>query len=108
MYANVVFCWRSATRAPRRLLRLATVSFHILSAHAHRLVDVLHQGRPAVEFALGGVFAAVTAVALAVNAGFVYASFVPALLLFLLWTLVTGIVLLRRSPSTQPRIAYST
>jgi hypothetical protein len=55
-----------------------------------------------------GVFAAVTAVALAVNAGFVYASFVPALLLFLLWTLVTGIVLLRRSPSTQPRIAYST
>jgi hypothetical protein len=55
-----------------------------------------------------GIFAAVTAVALAVNAGFVYASFVPALLLFLLWTLVTSIVLLRRSPSTQPRIAYST
>src|SRR2546430_10196475 len=49
-----------------------------------------------------GIFAAVTAVALAVNAGFVYASFVPALLLFLLWTLVTSIVLLRRSPSTQP------
>ena len=55
-----------------------------------------------------GIFAAVTAVALAVNAGFVYASFVPALLLFLLWTLVTSIVLLRRRPSTQPRIAYST
>ena len=55
-----------------------------------------------------GIFAAVTAVALAVNAGFVYASFVPALLLFLLWTLVTSIVLLRRSPSTQPRVAYST
>ena len=55
-----------------------------------------------------GMFAAITAVALAVNAGFVYASFVPALLLFLLWTLVTSIVLLRRSPSTQPRIAYST
>src|SRR5437879_3572665 len=55
-----------------------------------------------------GIFAAVTAVALAVNAGFVYASFVPGLLLFLLWTLVTSIVLLRRSPSTQPRIAYST
>jgi len=55
-----------------------------------------------------GIFAAVTAVALAVNAGFVYASFVPALLLFLLWTLVASIVLLRRSPSTQPRVAYST
>jgi len=50
----------------------------------------------------------VTHVALAVNAGFVFASFVPALLLFLLWTLVTSIVLLRRSPSTQPQIAYST
>jgi hypothetical protein len=55
-----------------------------------------------------GMFTAVTAVALAVNAGFVFASFLPALLLFLLWTLVTSIVLLRRSPSTQPRIAYST
>jgi hypothetical protein len=55
-----------------------------------------------------GIFAAVTALALAVNAGFVYASFAPALLLFLLWTLVTGIVLLRRNPSTQPRVAYST
>jgi len=53
-----------------------------------------------------GVFTAVTAVALAVNAGFVFASFVPALLLFLLWTLVTSIALLRRSPSTQPRIAF--
>ena len=55
-----------------------------------------------------GMFAAVTAVALAVNAGFVYAGFVPALLLFLLWTLLTGIVLLRRSWSTSPRVAYST
>jgi hypothetical protein len=55
-----------------------------------------------------GIFAAVTAAALAVNAGFVFAGFVPALLLFLLWTLATSIVLLRRSPSTQPRIAYST
>jgi hypothetical protein len=55
-----------------------------------------------------GVFAAVTAVALVVNAGFVYASFVPALLLFLLWTLVTSMVLLRRSWSTQARVAYST
>jgi drug/metabolite transporter (DMT)-like permease len=55
-----------------------------------------------------GIFAAVTAVALAVNAGFLYASFVPALLLFLLWTLVTSIVLLRRSRSAQARVAYST
>jgi hypothetical protein len=54
-----------------------------------------------------GVFAALTAIALAVNGAFVYASFVPALLLFLLWTLFTGIVLYRRSPSTQPRVAYS-
>jgi hypothetical protein len=55
-----------------------------------------------------GMFAAVTAAALAVNAGFLYASFVPALLLFLLWTFVTSIVLLRRIPSTQPAVAYST
>jgi hypothetical protein len=55
-----------------------------------------------------GIFAAATAVALAVNSGFVFASFVPALLVFLIWTLVTSIVLLRRNPSTQPRIAYST
>jgi hypothetical protein len=38
-----------------------------------------------------------TAVGLAVNGGFLYAGFVPALLLFLLWTLVTGIVLFRRT-----------
>ena len=55
-----------------------------------------------------GIFAAVTAVALAVNAGFVYASFVPALLLFLLWTLVTSIVLFRRTSSATARVAYST
>src|SRR5437879_5441391 len=56
-----------------------------------------------------GIFTAVTAVALAVNAGFVYASFVPALLLFLLWTLVTSIVLLRRSwGRAAARLAYST
>ena len=55
-----------------------------------------------------GAFAAVTAVALAINAGFVYASFVPALLLFLLWTLITGIVLLRRTLGTTARVAYST
>jgi hypothetical protein len=55
-----------------------------------------------------GIFAAVTAVALAVNAGFVYASFVPALLLFLLWTLVTSIVLFRRTSGATARVAYST
>src|SRR5438067_7128968 len=44
-----------------------------------------------------GVFAGVTAAALAVNAGFVFAGFVPGFLLFLLWTLVTGSVLLRHS-----------
>jgi hypothetical protein len=55
-----------------------------------------------------GIFAAMTALALAVNAGFLYASFVPALLLFLLWTLITSIVLLRRNPRPQTHIAYST
>jgi hypothetical protein len=55
-----------------------------------------------------GMFAAVTAAALAVNAGFVYASFVPALLLFLLWTLLTGIMLLRRIWGATARVAYST
>src|SRR5437588_11338656 len=55
-----------------------------------------------------GIFAAATLVALAVHAGFVYASFVPALLLFLLWTLVTSIVLLRRSWAAAARVAYST
>jgi hypothetical protein len=56
-----------------------------------------------------GIFTAVTAVALAVNAGFIYASFVPALLLFLLWTLLTSIVLLRRSwGGATARVAYST
>ncbi len=55
-----------------------------------------------------GIFAAITAVALAVNAGFVFASFVPGFLLFLLWTLVTGLVLLRHSWSAVPRVAYST
>jgi hypothetical protein len=55
-----------------------------------------------------GAFAALTAVALVINGGFVFASFVPALLLFLLWTLVTGVVLLRRSSSTATRLAYAT
>jgi hypothetical protein len=54
------------------------------------------------------IFTAVTAVALAINAGFVYADFVPAFLLFLLWTLLTGLVLLRRNWSPAPSVAYST
>lgn len=53
-------------------------------------------------------FAAVTAVALVVNGGFVFASFVPALLAFLLWTLVTGVVLFRRSWSLRSQLAYVT
>jgi hypothetical protein len=55
-----------------------------------------------------GIFAAVTAVALAVNAGFLYAGFVPAFLLFLLWTLVTGVVLFRRSWAASTQVAYAT
>jgi hypothetical protein len=41
--------------------------------------------------------AAVTAAALAVNGAFLGAGSVPALLLFLLWTLVTSVYLLRRT-----------
>jgi hypothetical protein len=55
-----------------------------------------------------GIFAAMTAVAFVINGGFVFASFVPALLLFLLWTLVTAVVLLRRSGSAATQLAYAT
>jgi hypothetical protein len=55
-----------------------------------------------------GSFAAVTALALAINGGFLFAAFVPGLLVFLLWTLVTGVVLLRRSRSATTQIAYAT
>jgi hypothetical protein len=55
-----------------------------------------------------GIFAAATAAALAVNAGFVDAGFVPALLLFLLWTLATGLVLLRRTWAASTQVAYAT
>jgi hypothetical protein len=48
-----------------------------------------------------GAGAAITAAALAVNGGFLEASFVPALLLFLVWTLASSIYLLRRS-SREP------
>jgi hypothetical protein len=54
-----------------------------------------------------GIFAAVTAAALAVNGAFVFASFVPALLLFRLWTLVTGVVVLRRTRATSAQVAYA-
>jgi hypothetical protein len=43
-----------------------------------------------------GVGAAVTAAALAVNGGFLDASFVPALLLFLVWSLAASVYLVRR------------
>jgi hypothetical protein len=42
-----------------------------------------------------GVFAAPTATALVINDAFVLRQLVPALLLFLLWALATGVVLLR-------------
>lgn len=46
------------------------------------------------------VSAAVTAGALAVNAAFLEASFVPALLLFIVWTFVASVHLLRRTRSS--------
>jgi len=52
-----------------------------------------------------GVGAAITAAALAVNAGFLDTGSVPALLLFTLWTLLTSIYLFRinsRRPTTSP------
>ena len=41
--------------------------------------------------------AAITAVALAINGGFLSSDSVPAMLLFVLWTLLTSVLLLRRS-----------
>jgi len=55
-----------------------------------------------------GVFAALTAAGLVINGGFVFASFVPALLLFLLWTLVMGVVVLRRTWAAPTQVAYAT
>ncbi|TMM26895.1 MAG: hypothetical protein E6F97_00600 [Actinobacteria bacterium] len=55
-----------------------------------------------------GVFAVLTAAALVVNGAFVFAGFVPALLLFLLWTLVTAIVVLRRTWVASTQVAYAT
>ncbi len=49
--------------------------------------------------------AAVTAVALAVNAAFLDAAFVPALLLFMVWTLVASVHLVRRTWRPSARVA---
>jgi hypothetical protein len=54
-----------------------------------------------------GVFALLTAATLAVNAGFIYAGFVPGLLVFLLWTIATSLVLLRRGAELR-QVAYAT
>jgi hypothetical protein len=57
-----------------------------------------------------GVGAAVTAVALAINGGFPTGESVPALLLFVLWTLAASVALYRRAAAESPRLghAYST
>jgi hypothetical protein len=52
-----------------------------------------------------GAGAAVTAAALVVNGGFFEASFVPALLLFIAWTLVTSIYLIRRNSRNPARVS---
>jgi len=54
-----------------------------------------------------GVLAGVTAAALAVNAAFVFAGFVPAFVLFLLWIVLAGVVILRRAGSTAAQVAYA-
>jgi len=52
-----------------------------------------------------GAGAAVTAAALVVNGGFLAASFVPALLLFLVWTLAASVYLVRRSSREPARVS---
>lgn len=54
-----------------------------------------------------GLAAAVTAVALAVNAGFIDASFGPAFLLYLVWTLAASLALIR-TPVPNPRAGRTT
>jgi hypothetical protein len=51
-----------------------------------------------------GAGAAITAAALAVNGAFLDASFVPALLLFLAWTLAASVYLVRRSSRAPARV----
>ena len=46
-----------------------------------------------------GYGAAVTAAALAINAGFLHATIVPAFLLFAVWTLATSVTLFIKAPS---------
>lgn len=52
-----------------------------------------------------GAGAAVTAAALVVNGGFFEASFVPALLLFLVWTFTASVYLVRRSSHEAVRVS---
>jgi hypothetical protein len=55
-----------------------------------------------------GVFAALTSVALLVNGSFKHAATVPALLLFIVWSLVAGTALLIRElrvAATDPATA---
>jgi hypothetical protein len=51
-----------------------------------------------------GAGAAITAVALAANAAFLEASFVPALLLFIVWTFVASVTLLRVTWRAHARV----
>lgn len=51
-----------------------------------------------------GYGSAVTATALAVNAGFLYATVVPAFLLFALWTLAASVVLFVKARSETVRV----
>jgi hypothetical protein len=58
-----------------------------------------------------GLFAGLTAVALAINGSFVHAATVPGLLLFVVWTFAAGVTLLTRetwrapAPATAPAVA---
>jgi hypothetical protein len=54
-----------------------------------------------------GYGAAVTAAALAVNAGFLHAAIVPAFLLFAIWTLATSLTLFVKAPSRAVHVAHS-
>ena len=49
-----------------------------------------------------GVFAGVTAIALAVNGSFIHAGTVPGLLLFVVWTFVAGVTLFVRETWRAP------
>lgn len=49
-----------------------------------------------------GVFAGLTAIALAVNGSFIHAGTVPGLLLFVVWTFVAGVTLFARETWRSP------